>query len=98
MRNPLLLGILLVAACAAAPGPDSRPTLRIVLQHASATELVPILNEVLTSSCPPEPAPGGWRCITNVQTNSMVFQGTPEQLREISELIHRLDVPAQALR
>ena len=36
MRNPSLLGILLVAACAAAPGPDSRPTLRIVRLRGGA--------------------------------------------------------------
>jgi type II secretory pathway component GspD/PulD (secretin) len=86
-----LLLTALVGCASTPPDPESEIRVeRIALQHAPAEEFLEVLQEVI--------APGDgmvtWRCHMDRQTNSLVFEGTANQLREIAALVARLDVPS----
>jgi len=89
LRTSLLVSGLL-AGCASSPRDVAPDLLRLPLQHTSAGEVMPILEEVLA---PRHLAPT-WRGEVDATTNSLFLRGTPEQLREITDLVTWLDVPS----
>lgn len=109
MRHPFRwLGFAAVplVGCRTSPpiAPVEAQVVCIALQHMSADELLPILAEVLLAAGGPHPegATGsgeeGWCGTADPATNSLVFRGTADQLREIATRIAQLDVPAEPLR
>lgn len=75
-----------LAACAAGPHGAGKRELVLKLQHLRVEELLPALREV------PEPP----RCDSKVdpKSNTITFWATADVLRNLTEQIERLDVPA----
>jgi len=89
MLRASLLVSCLFAGCASFPPAAAPDLLRIPLRNTTGSEVMPILEEVLA---PRHGAPA-WRGEVDVTTNTLVVCGTPEELREIADLVAQLDVP-----
>lgn len=81
-----------------------------LLQHHDASEVAPILDEVLRPTCcgrradsiahaaPATPSVPALRVEVDAARNALHFHGRPEAVREAVTLMRRLDVPATDMR
>ncbi|HEX6810580.1 MAG TPA: secretin N-terminal domain-containing protein [Planctomycetota bacterium] len=105
MRTASLLLLSLLAACGKRElSPEEPRSATYLVQHHAATELAPILEEVLNFSCtgcrrkwPPPAAPVEKPAPLHVHAddarNTLLFRGTEHQLQAALDMSRRIDVP-----
>ncbi len=108
MHKPVLslLVALLPGSCITSPGTDSSDTHVLLLRHVSAAEVAPILEEVLRPCCCGRTGQTialaevltvgvSLRVVADPTRNALLVSGTDEQVREVRDLVLRLDLPPQ---
>lgn len=108
MRTASLLLLALLTACGTMqPSPEEPPSATFLLQHQEASEMAPLLEVLLNSSCTgrrrdPQFPPAAPRVekpvVVQVQAdtarNALLIRGTEPQVRAALDMARRLDVPA----
>ena len=105
----VLLPLWSLACATTAAGPADVELVRCALRHVAASEIAPLLTEVLepririrrdraveTQQAQATASRATLRCTVDAATNCVLLSGPPDQVQEALELIARLDTPEMA--